>query len=139
MAIKNEEGIHLERLGSVENEDGKLQEKLFEPGRRGKLSLKNRIVMSPMGITGLLDYVGRLSQRGVDYYVARARGGVGLIITGHFRIVRWLFSLLPHAPDKGENVAYNWYSSQFPLNTASLFSRKAWAPSAASSVFTAIT
>jgi 2-enoate reductase len=57
--------------------------KLFEPGRIGELSLKNRIVMAAMNIVGggLLEPDGRLSQQGIDYYVARAKGGAGLIIT----------------------------------------------------------
>ena len=57
--------------------------KLFEPGRIGKLSLKNRIVMAAMNIVGggLLEPDGRLSQQGIDYYVTRAKGGAGLIIT----------------------------------------------------------
>ena len=55
---------------------------LFEPGRIGKLYTKNRIVMAPMMITGALtEPDGRLSQQGIDYYVARAKGGTGLIIT----------------------------------------------------------
>jgi len=45
--------------------------------------------MAPMGIVGLSEFDGRLSQRGIDYYAARARGGVGLIITGLFRVARW--------------------------------------------------
>jgi 2-enoate reductase len=57
-------------------------EKLFEPGRIGKLLIKNRIAMAPMGIIGLIEPDGRISQRVIDYYVARAKGGVGLIITG---------------------------------------------------------
>ena len=57
-------------------------EKLFEPGRIGKLQIKNRIAMAPMGIIGLIEPDGRLSERVIDYYVARAKGGVGLIITG---------------------------------------------------------
>ena len=56
--------------------------RLFEPGKIGRLSIKNRIVMAPMGIGALAEPDGRLSQRAIDYYVARARGGVGLIITG---------------------------------------------------------
>ena len=56
-------------------------EKLFEPGRIGKLSTKNRIVMAPMGIIGLTEPDGKLLQRAIDYYVERARGGVGLIVT----------------------------------------------------------
>lgn len=57
-------------------------EKLFEPGRIGKLLIKNRIAMAPMGIIGLIEPDGMISQRVIDYYVARAKGGVGLIITG---------------------------------------------------------
>ncbi len=56
--------------------------KLFESGRIGRLSLKNRIVMAPVAAVGLVEPDGRLSQRGIDYYVARAKGGTGLIITG---------------------------------------------------------
>jgi 2-enoate reductase len=62
--------------------------KLFEPGKIGRLSIKNRIVMAPMGIGGLSEPDGRLSQRAIDYYVARAKGGTGLIITGLTRVSR---------------------------------------------------
>ncbi|MCU0594265.1 MAG: FAD-dependent oxidoreductase [Desulfobacterota bacterium] len=55
---------------------------LFRPGKINTLELKNRIVMAPMGARGLIELDGRFSQRAVDYYVARARGGAGLIITG---------------------------------------------------------
>ena len=55
--------------------------KLFESGRIGKMVIKNRIVMAPMHVGSLQETDGRLSQRCIDYYVARARGGVGLIIT----------------------------------------------------------
>jgi len=55
---------------------------LFELGKIGKLQTKNRIVMAPMGLTGLTEPDGRISDRGIDYYVARAKGGVGLITTG---------------------------------------------------------
>ncbi len=57
-------------------------EKLFEPGKIGTLSTRNRVVMAPMGIIGLIEPDGRISQRGIDYYAERAKGGVGLIITG---------------------------------------------------------
>ena len=55
---------------------------LFRPGKIGKLQIKNRIVMGPMGITGLLEPDGRYSQRGIDFYARRAAGGAGLIISG---------------------------------------------------------
>jgi 2,4-dienoyl-CoA reductase-like NADH-dependent reductase (Old Yellow Enzyme family)/thioredoxin reductase len=53
--------------------------KLFEPGRIGSMSLKNRILMPPMdGGYGGAD--GSVTQRMIDYYVERAKGGVALII-----------------------------------------------------------
>lgn len=53
---------------------------LFMPGKIGAMTLKNRIVMAPMG--NLADIDGGFSQRQVDYYAARAKGGAGLIVTG---------------------------------------------------------
>lgn len=52
---------------------------LFSPGSIGGLNLKNRIIMSPMAVnyTGL---DGAVTDAMVDYYEARARGGVGAII-----------------------------------------------------------
>jgi len=55
---------------------------LFEPVNIGKLRLKNRFAMAPMGPLGLADAEGGFNQRGIDYYTRRAQGGVGLIITG---------------------------------------------------------
>ena len=42
--------------------------------------------MAPMGIVGLVNADGSLSARGIDYYIERARGGVGLIITGVHKV-----------------------------------------------------
>ena len=55
---------------------------LFQPGCIGKLSLKNRLVMAPMGTPALTGWRGTFSDRLMDYYERRAQGGVGLIITG---------------------------------------------------------
>jgi 2-enoate reductase len=55
---------------------------LFEPIAIGKCVIKNRFVMAPMGPAGLCDSDGAFTERGVNYYVERAKGGVGLIITG---------------------------------------------------------
>jgi len=60
--------------------------KLFEPIRIGNLRVKNRIAMAPMGIIGLTNPDGNPGTRGIDYYIERARGGVGLIITGLFQV-----------------------------------------------------
>ena len=53
--------------------------RIFEPTNIGQMRLKNRIVMPPMG-TNYAEAGGAVSQRMLDYYEARARGGVGLII-----------------------------------------------------------
>jgi len=60
--------------------------KLFERGKIGKLEIKNRICMAPM-LTVLSEPLeeGRWSQRDVDFYTARAKGGVGFIITTFMR------------------------------------------------------
>jgi 2-enoate reductase len=55
---------------------------LFEPARIGRLVVKNKFAMAPMGPLGFADQFGGWNRRGVEYYVTRARGGVGLIITG---------------------------------------------------------
>lgn len=55
---------------------------LFEPAHIGKLKLKNRMAMAPMGPIGYADPHYAYNQRLQDYYVERARGGIGLIITG---------------------------------------------------------
>ena len=55
--------------------------KLFEPMRIGKCEIKNKISMAPMGAFGLVYDDGSYNQRAVDYYLERAKGGVGLIIT----------------------------------------------------------
>lgn len=53
-------------------------DKLFETARIGDLTLKNRLVMPPMA-SGLADDEGMIAERQIGYYVARARGGVGLV------------------------------------------------------------
>ncbi|MBN1188875.1 MAG: FAD-dependent oxidoreductase [Dehalococcoidales bacterium] len=62
----------------MEKTDPRFKE-LFKPGRIGKLELKNRIVMAPMG-TYLGGRDGLVPDRMKRYYAERARGGVGLVI-----------------------------------------------------------
>ena len=59
---------------------------LFEPVKIGKVEIKNRVVMAPMGIVGLVNPDGSLSARAIEYYIERARGGVGLIITAVHKV-----------------------------------------------------
>lgn len=58
-------------------------EKLLEPITIGGVTIKNRFFMSPMGNFGHVDTEGALTDEGIDYYVERAKGGIGLIITGY--------------------------------------------------------
>ena len=52
---------------------------ILRPGKIGNLELKNRIVMLPMG-THYADDEGFVTDRLIDYYEERAKGGSGLII-----------------------------------------------------------
>lgn len=62
--------------------------KLFTKGCIGGLQLNNRIIMAPMNVGGNNESDGCLSERGIDYFVQRAKGGVGLIVTGAVRVTR---------------------------------------------------
>ena len=53
--------------------------KIFEQGKIGKVTFKNRLVMSPMG-TSLAEMDGSPSEDMIAFYEARAIGGAGLII-----------------------------------------------------------
>lgn len=55
---------------------------LFSPIRVNQIEIKNRLVMGPMGNVNMADEDGRPSQKMIDYFEARAKGGVGLITTG---------------------------------------------------------
>lgn len=58
-----------------------MNEKLLEKkGYIGKLELKNRLVMTAMGI-GYADHEGNATDEIIDFYAERAKGGAGLIIT----------------------------------------------------------
>lgn len=54
--------------------------KLFEPIKIGRLEIKNRLAMSAMDLGFTSD--GSINKRFIDFYVERARGGVGLIVVG---------------------------------------------------------
>ncbi|HNW27200.1 MAG TPA: FAD-dependent oxidoreductase [Spirochaetota bacterium] len=55
---------------------------LFSPIQINHLKIKNRIVMGPMGNVNMADETGRPNNKMIQYFVERARGGVGLITTG---------------------------------------------------------
>jgi 2,4-dienoyl-CoA reductase-like NADH-dependent reductase (Old Yellow Enzyme family)/NADPH-dependent 2,4-dienoyl-CoA reductase/sulfur reductase-like enzyme len=54
---------------------------LLRPGRIGRMELRNRIVMAPMG-SNFAESDGSCGERIQAYYEARAEGGAGLLIMG---------------------------------------------------------
>ena len=68
---------------------------LFEPIKIGGMEVKNKISMAPMGAFGLVDNEGCYNQRAVDYYVERAKGGAGLIITSITKVENELDKVIP--------------------------------------------
>jgi 2-enoate reductase len=55
--------------------------KLYEPAAIGSLNLKNRIVLSPLHTNFTVD--NKYTEKYIEYYMERAKGGVGLIISAH--------------------------------------------------------
>ena len=48
---------------------------LSQPAHIGKMRLKNRMVMAPMGVT-----IGNMTEATVAYFVERARGGAAMVV-----------------------------------------------------------
>lgn len=55
---------------------------LFQPLRIGTLTTKNRLLMSAMSINFGVDKQGYVTNQLIQYMVARARGGVGMMLVG---------------------------------------------------------
>lgn len=53
---------------------------LMSPVQIGQLKLKNRVVMSPLTTNFAEEHTGLVTERLLEYYRERARGGVGLVI-----------------------------------------------------------
>ena len=60
--------------------------KLFSPVRIGGLEIKNRVAMTAMGVN-LAAAGGGVNDDIIAFYEARARGGVGLIVSGLCRVM----------------------------------------------------
>ena len=55
---------------------------LFSPVKVNRLTIKNRVVMAPMGNIDMAEETGRPNEKMVQYFIARAKVGTGLITTG---------------------------------------------------------
>lgn len=60
---------------------------LFEPAKIGRMEIKNRLMRSAT-CEWMCDADGRAGQNLVDLYTTLAKGGVGLIVTGHGYVSR---------------------------------------------------
>lgn len=58
---------------------------LAQKGKIGNLELKNRLVMTAMGV-GLGEWEGNVTDEFIQFYAERAKGGAGLIITEITRV-----------------------------------------------------
>ena len=56
-------------------------DKLFTPMKIGKMEVKNRLSFSPMGTNSAFTN-GRKDNLEIDYFIRRAKGGVGMIVNG---------------------------------------------------------
>ena len=55
---------------------------MFSPIQINRMTVKNRLVMAPMGNISMCDETGRPNEKMIAYFTERAKGGVGLITTG---------------------------------------------------------
>ncbi|MFA6866087.1 MAG: FAD-dependent oxidoreductase [Clostridia bacterium] len=55
---------------------------VFSPIQINRLTLKNRVVMGPMGNLDMCEENGRPNDKMLQYFFARAKGGTGLLTTG---------------------------------------------------------
>jgi 2-enoate reductase len=55
---------------------------IFSPIQINSVTVKNRLVMAPMGNISMCDETGRPNEKMIAYFTERAKGGVGLITTG---------------------------------------------------------
>lgn len=60
-------------------------EHVLSPGSIGKVVIRNRVVLPPLEV-GMACFDGTPSEQLINYYEERARGGLGLIITGITRV-----------------------------------------------------
>ncbi|KFN39956.1 hypothetical protein KN63_00890 [Smithella sp. F21] len=67
---------------------------LLSEGRIGSLTVRNRVVLPPLEV-GMANFDGTPSEQLIDYYEARAKDGLGLLITGITRVNEYYGAGLP--------------------------------------------
>lgn len=121
--------------------------KLSAPGRIGSLTLKNRIFVTAMGVS-LANEDGTVSQRLIDYHVAQARGGAGMIVMGvtgvawpvgavqpnqtaisHDRFLPGLTALVQAVHAQGGRIAAQLHHGGLVASYSANFGEPLWGPS----------
>jgi len=74
-------------MADIPKQDNALS-KLFSPIQIGTLQVKNRLAMAPIG-TVYSSYDGALRREFKDFILARAKGGVGMIMPGERDLRDW--------------------------------------------------
>lgn len=82
---------------------------LFSPIKIGEMEVKNRIAMMPMGVFSprMANYKdGSYTKDGSDYYIERAKGGTGMIVTGVIPIIGHMLNPANSPDTYTENMRY---------------------------------
>ena len=78
---------------------------LFTPEKIGSLEIKNRTIMAPMS-AALGHPDGTMSDELIAYYEARAKGGIGMILTEYAYVTPENFNLGTSLHDTGGAIRY---------------------------------
>ncbi len=81
--------------------------RILEPIKIGPVEIRNRIAMAPMGNFGLTNPDGSFNRRCIDYFIERAKGSVGLIITGICKVENEVEPVSPSIVPLVSRAAYN--------------------------------
>ena len=63
-----------------------MYEKLFSKGKINGCELRNRVIMSPMDDC-LGQASGEITERAIEYYASKAKGGTGLVEVGFVGVI----------------------------------------------------
>ncbi|MFA7107631.1 MAG: FAD-dependent oxidoreductase [Sphaerochaetaceae bacterium] len=77
-------------------------DKIFSPIKINRTTIKNRVVMAPMGNIDMCEETGRPNDKMLQYFFARAKGGVGLLTTGLIPVSHGI----DHSVTEPHNLSY---------------------------------
>lgn len=94
---------------------------LFQPITIGSTRIKNRIAMAPVNNAMQMDQLtGQATMTTVDYFAERARGGVGLIVTGTMKVD---YEVEPYIVKSSGIKKWSYFSPQSTIMLAEMVAR----------------